>query len=145
MSEITSNTNLPRHVGIILDGNRRWAVERGLPHIEGHKEALKRIKEIIQYSADVGIEYMTLWLWSTKNWKRNQGFIDDIMLLFREHLSIKGLFDEAIASGAELHHLGQMDKFPQDIINNFQKLLLKSLARKNSILIWRLAMKDAMK
>ncbi|PIR42451.1 di-trans,poly-cis-decaprenylcistransferase [candidate division WWE3 bacterium CG_4_9_14_0_2_um_filter_35_11] len=116
MQEAQNNTtNVPQHVAIIMDGNRRWAVDKGLSYTDGHKEALKRIEELIEYSAKMGIKYMTLWAWSPKNWKRSKDFIDDIIALFRLQLSDDGLFARATKKGAKLHHIGSWAGFPDDI------------------------------
>ncbi len=108
-------SRIPTHVAIIMDGNRRWAVEHDLKYIEGHKEALKRIEELVDFSARIGVKHLTLWAWSTKNWKRSQDFIDDILFLFRENLHPDGIFKRAVEKGAELHHIGCLDRFPKDI------------------------------
>lgn len=118
------NPNIPKHVAIIMDGNRRWATDRNLPYIEGHKEALKRIEEIIEYAAKAGVKYLTLWAWSTKNWSRNKSFIDDIVTLFRLQLGDDGLFARAAKKGAKLHHIGTLEGFPKDIVEGVKKRLM---------------------
>lgn len=123
MNENDHFEKIPTHVAIIMDGNRRWAVERGLPYIEGHKEALKRMEEIIEYSAQIGIKYLTFWAWSTKNWTRSQDFIQGIIELFRFQLSDGGLFSRAIKNGVKLHHIGKWDGFPKDIVERVQEKL----------------------
>ncbi len=105
----------PKHVAIIMDGNRRWAVHHGKEYIEGHREAINRIEEIVDYCVDAGIEYLTLWVWSTKNWKRNKNFIRDIFTLFREQLGPNGVFARSVEKGAKLHHIGALRGFPVDI------------------------------
>jgi len=107
--------NIPTHVAIIMDGNRRWAVERNLSYTHGHKEALHRIEELIEYAGKIGIKYLTLWAWSPKNWKRSQDIIDGIVELFRMQLKDDGLFERAVKKGAKLHHIGKWDGFPDDI------------------------------
>ncbi len=113
-----SPKNIPKHIAIIMDGNRRWAVEKGLPHTQGHTEALKRIEELIEYAGKVGVQYLTLWAWSPKNWKRSKSFIADIIQLFRMQLADDGLFSRAVEKGAKLHHIGKWDGFPDDIVKN---------------------------
>ena len=108
-------TKIPNHVAIIMDGNSRWAVQRDLNYIEGHKEALTRIKELVEYSGEIGIKHVTFWAWSTKNWKRSPDFISAIMQLFRDELKPDGIFAEAIDKGAEIRHIGDLGRFPKDI------------------------------
>ncbi|MCA9392294.1 di-trans,poly-cis-decaprenylcistransferase [candidate division WWE3 bacterium] len=105
----------PQHVGIIMDGNRRWANERGLSHLEGHKVALNRLQDIIQTSVENDVPYLTAWAWSTKNWKRNKEFIEGIIWLFREQLKPGGVFDQAIEKGAMLRQIGSLEGFPKDV------------------------------
>jgi len=122
--------NLPKHVAVIMDGNRRWAVEKGLDYVEGHKEALKRMEEIIEYAGEIGITHLTFWAWSTKNWKRSKDFIDGIIELFRYQLADGGLFAKAIEKGAKLHHIGVWDGFPDDIRNKAMDSLAKDPIKK---------------
>ena len=66
-------TNVPRHVAIIMDGNRRWAKEHNLPAIEGHRRVARSVLEpLIEHAADIGIQHLTLWAFSTENWKRTK-------------------------------------------------------------------------
>lgn len=125
MGKSLLNNTTPTHIAIIMDGNRRWAVGKKLPYIDGHKEALKRVEEIIQYAAEKGVKYLTLWAWSTKNWKRSPDFIQDIITLFRENLNPNGLFKKAIEKGAQLHHIGKLDGFPEDIRKKVTELLMQ--------------------
>ncbi|MGN1117624.1 MAG: polyprenyl diphosphate synthase, partial [Acutalibacteraceae bacterium] len=77
---------LPRHVAIIMDGNGRWAKKRGLDRSAGHKEGAKTFRKICDYAADLGIEYLTFYAFSTENWKRPQNEVDALMNLFRDYL-----------------------------------------------------------
>ncbi|AHH09826.1 Undecaprenyl pyrophosphate synthetase [Borrelia parkeri SLO] len=82
-----NNNSLPMHVGIIMDGNRRWALKRGLSLFEGHKEGLKRAKEIVKYSLKLGIKYLSLYVFSTENWNRTKSEIEHLMFLIADYLS----------------------------------------------------------
>lgn len=77
---------LPKHVGIIMDGNGRWAKKRGLPRKYGHREGAKTFKKIVKYSKKVGIKYVTFYAFSTENWKRPKDEVDAIMDLFEQYL-----------------------------------------------------------
>ena len=109
-------SNLPQHVAIVMDGNRRWAKERDLPHIEGHKEAVNRMRELVEYAGNIGIKYVTLWAWSTKNWKRDPLFIKDIMDLFRSELFKEEIFEYYLKLGAKVNLIGKLDGFAPDIV-----------------------------
>jgi len=73
---------IPVHVGIIMDGNGRWAKKRGLPRIEGHKKGAEVAEKIISFAKELGIKYITLYAFSTENWKRPKGEVDFLMRLF---------------------------------------------------------------
>ena len=79
-------TNLPRHVGFIMDGNGRWAQKRGLPRSEGHRAGAQTFRKIGEYAADIGIEYVTFYAFSTENWSRPEAEVNAIMELFGEYL-----------------------------------------------------------
>ncbi|MDY5104383.1 MAG: polyprenyl diphosphate synthase, partial [Megasphaera elsdenii] len=75
--------NIPRHVAIIMDGNGRWAQKRGMPRTFGHKAGVEALRGIIRHSSDLGIEALTIYAFSTENWKRPQDEVDALMNLFR--------------------------------------------------------------
>ncbi len=77
---------IPAHIGIIMDGNGRWAKKRLLPREAGHREGAKTLRKIVRYCADIGVKYLTLYAFSTENWKRPQKEIDSIMKLLDEYL-----------------------------------------------------------
>ncbi len=82
----TDRAALPRHVGIIMDGNGRWARQRGQARTKGHEEGLKRAKDITKAAADLGLEYVTLYVFSTENWKRTEQEVGFLMNLIHIHL-----------------------------------------------------------
>lgn len=84
-SEIQKDA-LPAHVGIIMDGNGRWAKQRKLPRTSGHEEGLKRAKDIAKAAADLGLRYVTLYVFSTENWKRTEQEVGFLMNLIHTHL-----------------------------------------------------------
>ena len=86
-NEIPKFEVLPRHIAFIMDGNGRWAQNRGLKRSEGHKEGAKVFKKIGEYCADIGIEYMTFYAFSTENWKRPKSEVLTLMNLFKEYLT----------------------------------------------------------
>lgn len=83
--ELNKDT-LPSHVAVIMDGNGRWASSKGLPRTNGHSEGLKRAKEIAKAASDLGIKYLTLYVFSTENWKRTQQEVGFLMGLIHSHL-----------------------------------------------------------
>lgn len=77
---------LPRHIGIIMDGNGRWAKKRGLPRTAGHKKGANVFGEIARYCRDIGVRYLTVYAFSTENWKRPKDEIGQLMLLLKQYL-----------------------------------------------------------
>lgn len=113
---------LPKHIGFIMDGNGRWAKMRGLERSEGHKEGAKTFRRIGEYCADVGIEYMTFYAFSTENWNRPKSEVLALMKLFREYLR-EG--DERIAENdirqMRLKFIGEREGLPSDLLKLIDK------------------------
>lgn len=105
--------HLPRHIGIIMDGNGRWAKKRGLPRQAGHVRGAKTFKEISLYCADRGVEMLTVYAFSTENWKRPKAEVDAIMNLFRDYL-LDGL-NNYRDKNVRLKIIGDKSAFPVDI------------------------------
>ena len=78
--------NMPKHIAIIMDGNRRWARERGKPASFGHKEGAKTLEKIVRYANKIGLEYITVYAFSTENWKRAEDEVKALMLLLQNYL-----------------------------------------------------------
>lgn len=78
--------NLPKHIAIIMDGNRRWAKQKGLPVSLGHKEGAKTLEKIVRYANKIGIKYITVYAFSTENWKRTEEEVSTLMGLFQSYL-----------------------------------------------------------
>ncbi|MBQ1984276.1 MAG: undecaprenyl diphosphate synthase family protein, partial [Spirochaetaceae bacterium] len=85
LSEIKS-AQIPAHIAIIMDGNGRWAKQRNLPRTSGHKEGLEVAKKIVKAAKEVGVKYITLYTFSTENWKRTQDEVGYLMGLIKNHL-----------------------------------------------------------
>ena len=77
---------MPKHIAIIMDGNRRWAKTKGMPSSFGHKEGAKTLEKIVRYANKIGIEYITVYAFSTENWKRTEEEVKSLMLLFQTYL-----------------------------------------------------------
>ena len=78
--------NFPRHIAIIMDGNRRWAKNRGIPSNLGHREGAKTLEKIVRYANKIGLEYITVYAFSTENWKRTEEEVSSLMLLLQNYL-----------------------------------------------------------
>ena len=104
---------LPAHVAVIMDGNGRWAKKRGLPRSAGHRAGVERVRTIIRMSSDIGIRYLTLYAFSTENWKRPQDEVSTLMRLLVEYL-IKEL-PELHEKNVRIKTLGDIKALPQDV------------------------------
>lgn len=108
---------LPRHVGIIMDGNGRWAQKRGLPRYKGHIEGAKTFRKIGEFAGDLGIECLTFYAFSTENWKRPPEEVSAIMDLFREYLrELDARKAENEEKGIKVNFIGDRTGIPKDIL-----------------------------
>ena len=98
---------MPRHVAIIMDGNGRWAAQRGLPRLAGHEHGTDNIRRITTAAAEIGIRYLTLWAFSTDNWRRPRDEIEGILRILVE--VIERETDELHRQGAQLRHIGSLE------------------------------------
>ncbi|MDD6021179.1 MAG: isoprenyl transferase [Acutalibacteraceae bacterium] len=111
---------LPEHVAVIMDGNGRWAEKRGLDRSEGHKEGGKVFRRICDYAADLGIEYLTFYAFSTENWKRPEKEVNAIMDLFRDYLlEMQERKEENEERGYHIRFIGEKSGVPEDILELF--------------------------
>jgi len=104
----------PVHVAIIMDGNGRWAKARGLPRIAGHKRGAEAVRRSINGAVELGIEYLTLYGFSSENWKRPAAEVDDLMGLLRLYLVNE--IDELHRNGVRLRVIGQLSRLNPDIV-----------------------------
>lgn len=110
---VTDDMTFPAHVGIIMDGNGRWAQKRNLPRTAGHKEGLEVAKRIISCAAEVGIKYVTLYTFSTENWKRTEEEVGFLMGLITRHLRAEYKFYKE--HGIRIRHIGDTSKLPVSV------------------------------
>ena len=105
--------NLPLHVAITMDGNGRWATQRKLPRTAGHDKGLHTVKTIVKAASDLGIKNLTLYIFSTENWKRTEKEVGFLMNLIHTHL--KQELDFYRENGIKLNHIGDLDELPAAI------------------------------
>jgi len=104
---------VPSHIGIIMDGNGRWAVKRGLVRTQGHLEGLKAAKRIVKAASDLGVRFLTLYAFSTENWKRASQEVSFIMGLVKQYLRAE--FDFSKKNKIRVRHAGDITGLPGDI------------------------------
>ena len=98
--------NIPQHVAIIMDGNRRWAKQRRLPSLEGHRKGAEALEKLFDVGKKVGIKYMTAWAFSTENWDRSEKEINYLFELIRE--KNKEYTEKFIKEKTRFIHLGSL-------------------------------------
>ena len=105
--------NIPKHIAIIMDGNRRWAKSKNLPVAMGHREGVKRIMEIVETAGDIGVDSLTVYAFSTENWGREKTEVDCLMGLLVEFLRKE--LNRIIKNNIKLNLLGNIDDLPSNI------------------------------
>ena len=121
---IDKTKNIPYHLGIIMDGNRRWAKANGLPTLEGHRRGYDRVKKIGQWCKKRGIKVLTLWAFSTENWGRSKAEIDYLMNILKFALS-KNEINQLHKDGIKVRVIGQKERLSKDL----QKLIKETEGR----------------
>lgn len=114
MSEYFEREKELRHVAIIMDGNGRWARARGLPRAAGHRRGADAVKRTAQAAVELGVDYLTLFGFSSENWNRPQGEVDDLMGLMRRYL--KAEISELCKNEIRLKVIGERHRLPADIV-----------------------------
>ena len=115
-------SGIPRHVGIIMDGNGRWAKQRGMIRTQGHLEGLKAAKRVVKAASDMGIQYLTLYAFSTENWKRAASEVGFIMGLVKQYL--RGEIAFYRENHIRIRHTGDTAGLPDDIAEDLASAAL---------------------
>lgn len=126
---------VPKHIAIIMDGNGRWAARRDLPRLSGHRAGTENIRRIIRGSVEQGIEYLTLFAFSTENWNRPKDEVDGLMNLIGD--VIERELDELNAEGVQLRHIGHLEGLNDDLVRKVRNAI--ELTKDNTRLILTLA------
>lgn len=126
------NNKLPLHIGIIMDGNGRWAEKRGLPRTAGHKMGIETLKKIVSFSGDIGIKVLTVYAFSTENWKRPQEEVSILMSLIIEY--IKRELNTLHKNGVKINPIGQYSQLPPKTVKEIEKAIEKTKDNKKLIL-----------
>ncbi len=104
---------VPRHVAIIMDGNGRWARERGLDRVEGHVKGVDSVREAVRTAQDYGVEYLTLYVFSTENWGRPEGEVEALMGLICK--CVRSETPELVAQGVRMRMIGAREDLPVEV------------------------------
>ncbi len=118
------SSNIPRHVAIIMDGNGRWAKRRFLPRVAGHRKGVEAVKAITRAAGDLGVKVLTLYAFSTENWRRPAEEVSDLMGLLRHF--IQRDIDELADAGVQLRIIGDYQAFPADLVTLIESAVAKT-------------------
>lgn len=119
---------LPQHIGIIMDGNGRWAKRRGLPRTSGHAVGAKTFERIVEYAGNIGIKVVTVYAFSTENWSRPKDEVDALMKILEDYLD-HGL-ERLAGRDVQIHFIGDRSVFPQSFRE--KQLYMENATAKNS-------------
>lgn len=134
--DVESGTRgVPRHVAIIMDGNGRWATRRGLPRLAGHEAGTENIRRITFKAGDLGIKYLTLWAFSTENWRRPENEVQGILRILANAIAVET--EELHKNGAQLRHIGNLDGLSPELQASIHHAI--ELTAKNERIVLTLA------
>jgi undecaprenyl diphosphate synthase len=132
MLELDNTYTLPRHIAVIMDGNGRWAQKRGASRIFGHKSATKSVREVTEECAELGIEYLTLYAFSTENWARPKREVDALMELLVS--SLRKELDTLMKNNVRLNAIGNLAGLP-DSCQHELKDTIKETSENNGLIL----------
>ena len=115
----------PDHVAIIMDGNGRWATQRGRPRLFGHHAGARRVREIVEACPDLGVKYLTIFAFSTENWKRTQSEVSGLMRLFRRYIEREA--KALLQDGVRVRFIGDRQKLDDKLVSLMDNLELYTL------------------
>ena len=116
---LEAKANLPRHVAVIMDGNGRWAKQRSLPRVEGHRTGAESVRAIIRTAGELGIKYLTLYAFSVENWNRPKDEVDTLMKYLAHYMKTE--FAELNKSNVRLEVIGQIHRLPEFVQKQLKK------------------------
>jgi len=111
---------VPKHIAVIMDGNGRWARKRMMPRIYGHREGVKRVKEIVRACGEMGVEYLTLFTFSRENWKRPEKEVKELMQLLSKLLREEE--KELMENNVRFKMIGRLEELPLDVVSGVKHL-----------------------
>lgn len=112
---------IPQHIAIIMDGNGRWATKRNKPRVFGHNEGMKRVVDVVENSLNIGIQYLSLYAFSTENWKRPQKEIDFLMQILIKYIDDQ--LNKLVTQGVKINILGDISVLPEKVIQKIKYAL----------------------
>jgi undecaprenyl diphosphate synthase len=134
---MSETSTVPKHVAIIMDGNGRWAKERGLPRLEGHRAGAESVRECVEACKQLGIEYLTLYAFSSENWNRPPAEISALMTLLERFLDQKA--NEMMKQDVRLTAIGHLERLPDKTRAKLSKAIERTADNKSLTLVLALS------
>ena len=129
--------SIPTHVAVIMDGNGRWAKERGLPRTHGHREGAESVRKCVEACGDLGVQYLTLYAFSSENWKRPKREVSALMTLLKRFL--KERTKEMMERNVRLQAIGRLNDLPEDCLKTLHDSIEKTSQNSGITLILALS------
>ena len=130
-----STSKIPVHIAIIMDGNGRWAEARGLTRLEGHRAGAENLRQIIKGCAEMGVKHLTIYAFSTENWKRPKAEIDGLLTILEVYLDKE--LEELCREGVRIHHIGRLEAMPEPTRKKLEQSI--QVTCKNTVITLHLA------
>ncbi|MFD0894349.1 isoprenyl transferase [Luteolibacter ambystomatis] len=134
---MAASSDNPRHIAIIMDGNGRWAKERGLPRREGHRAGAESVREVVDACKELGVEYLTLYAFSSENWNRPEAEVKALMALLDRFLDERA--KDLMRQDVRLQAIGQIERLPASTRKRLDKLISKTADNKSVTLVLALS------
>ena len=128
--------NMPKHIAIIMDGNRRWAREKGLDPKQGHREGAKTLEKIVRYANKIGLEYITVYAFSTENWKRSEDEVGALMILLQKYLD--DYSKRAYTENIKVKVLGDITRLSEGMQKSIKKCMERT--KNNTGVVFNIAL-----
>ena len=130
--ELKRSGEIPTHIAIIMDGNGRWAKRRGLPRVAGHREGVKSVRDVVEACAQLGVKYLTLFAFSTENWRRPKEEIDTLMKLLIK--TLRSETEKLHKNDIKLMAIGDIDSLPREVRQELKEAMEKTKNNKRMVL-----------
>lgn len=132
IQEELKKKEIPTHIAIIMDGNGRWAKKRGLPRVAGHREGVKSVRDVVEACAQLGVKYLTLFAFSTENWRRPKQEVDTLMKLLIKTLRTET--DKLHKNDIKLMAIGDIESLPTEVQRELKEAIEKTKNNKRMVL-----------
>jgi undecaprenyl diphosphate synthase len=128
---------IPRHVAIIMDGNGRWAEQRGISRVQGHREGLEAVRAVVRGAHELGVRYLTLYAFSLENWNRPQPEVNELMRLLDHYLEAE--IEEVMRNGIQVRAIGRLDRLPRAVADKVRQSTERTADNTEMVLVFALS------